>query len=151
MRVISSVTKDLHAKTFIWPLMRRCLHVHVVKRWDVRVGIRAVDHFHRRHVFLSGHSSCVPCARGRFRSALARKDFRGAATRKWHGRQVPPRRQPIECALIQRGGPCQRIVITPGRTGSQFEVQRRISTSDTVQGPRGLWQSVRSQNARRAL
>src|SRR5205085_3633384 len=37
LRVICSVAKDLHSKTLIGPLMRRGLHIHVVKRWDIRI------------------------------------------------------------------------------------------------------------------
>src|SRR5258708_6546846 len=69
LRVIRAVAEALQAKALGWPLASRCLHVHVIERWDVREGIGTVDHPHRRHIFFASSSPgssrahrLLPCA-----------------------------------------------------------------------------------------
>ena len=132
-RVIGSIAECRQAKSLVGPLVRRRLHVHIVERWDIRVGIRAVYHPHRRHVFLFGYSPRVVCARRQFPSVLARKHFRGAIGFDRTCGQVPCGRQSIAGFRAKGLRTCQRIGVALGRGGSQFEVRSKTHSARTIQ------------------
>ncbi len=101
LRVIRAVAEDLQAKALGWPLASRCLHVHVIERWDVREGIGTVDHPHRRHIFFASSSPGSSRAHRLLPSALVFEHFSRASPLKRHGGNIPPERQSIDRALAQ--------------------------------------------------